>query len=188
MTRILLADDSPHAQRMGERILADEGFEVVTVSDGDSAIIRLEDVDPDVAVIDAVMPKRSGLDVCQYIRMSPRHRHTRIVLTAGAQETLEQGDADRVQADAVLRKPFEASALVGAVRPLAEKAFAERPGPPKTAGKVRSAPPRITSPVVALVDPEEVRAAITVALDASMPSLIEHITERVLASLNQRTE
>ena len=48
MSRILLADDSPHAQRMGERILADEGYEVVTVSDGDSALVRLEDVDPDL--------------------------------------------------------------------------------------------------------------------------------------------
>ena len=38
MTRILLADDSPHAQRMGEQILTEEGFEVVTVSDGDSAL------------------------------------------------------------------------------------------------------------------------------------------------------
>jgi CheY-like chemotaxis protein len=42
MSRILLVDDSPHAQRMGERILSDEGYEVVTVSNADSALIRLE--------------------------------------------------------------------------------------------------------------------------------------------------
>ena len=52
MTRILLADDSPHAQRMGEQILSEEGFEVVTVSDGDSALLRLEDVDPDLVIVD----------------------------------------------------------------------------------------------------------------------------------------
>ena len=52
MSRILLADDSPHAQRMGERILRDEGYEVVTVSDGDSALMRLEDVDPDLVLAD----------------------------------------------------------------------------------------------------------------------------------------
>ena len=46
MSRILLVDDSPHAQRMGERILSDEGYEVVTVSNADSALIRLDDVDP----------------------------------------------------------------------------------------------------------------------------------------------
>ena len=56
MSRILLVDDSPHAQRMGERILSDEGYEVVTVSNADSALIRLEDVDPDVVLADTVMP------------------------------------------------------------------------------------------------------------------------------------
>ena len=47
MSRILLADDSPHAQRMGERILREEGFEVVSLTDGDTALLRLADVDPD---------------------------------------------------------------------------------------------------------------------------------------------
>jgi len=39
MSRILLADDSPHAQRMGERILREEGFEVVSVTDGETALV-----------------------------------------------------------------------------------------------------------------------------------------------------
>jgi len=56
MSRILLVDDSPHAQRMGERILSDEGFEVVTVTTAESALIRLDDVDPDVVLADTVMP------------------------------------------------------------------------------------------------------------------------------------
>ena len=81
MSRILLVDDSPHAQRMGERILSDEGYEVVTVSNADSALIRLEDADPDVVVADAVMPGRTGYDICHYVRMSPRHRHVRVILT-----------------------------------------------------------------------------------------------------------
>ncbi len=86
MSRILLVDDSPHAQRMGERILSDEGYEVVTVSNADSALIRLEDVDPDVVLADAVMPGRTGYEICQYLKMSPRHRHVRVILTAGVLE------------------------------------------------------------------------------------------------------
>ena len=50
MSRILLADDSPHAQRMGERILRDEGHEVVVVSDGRVALLRLEDSQPDLII------------------------------------------------------------------------------------------------------------------------------------------
>jgi CheY-like chemotaxis protein len=188
MTRILLADDSPHAQRMGERILSEEGFEVITVSDGDSAIIRMEDVDPDLVVADAIMPKRSGYDVCRYARMNPRHRHTRVLLTYGAQETLDEAEVQRVQPDGTIRKPFEASVLLGAVRPLAEKAIAERPGGNGSRRPFRVEQPRFTGPVVAVIDPEEVRAAVTVALDASMPALIEEVTRQVLDSVNRQSE
>ena len=90
MSRILLVDDSPHAQRMGERILSEEGYEVVTVSNADSALIRLDDVDPDVVLADTVMPGRTGYEICQYLKMSPRHRHVRVILTAGV-----HGDAGR---------------------------------------------------------------------------------------------
>ena len=55
MSRILLADDSPHAQRMGERILRDEGHEVITVSDGLVAMLRLKDAQPDIIIADISM-------------------------------------------------------------------------------------------------------------------------------------
>src|SRR5205085_10072793 len=126
MSRILLVDDSPHAQRMGERIPADEGYEVVTVSNADSALIRLDDADPDVVLADTVMPGRTGFDICQYVKMSPRHRHVRVILTAGVLEALDEEQAKRVSADGTMKKPFEASALLAAVKPLAEQAVTER--------------------------------------------------------------
>src|SRR3982751_5457201 len=122
MSRVLLVDDSPHAQRMGERILSEEGFEVVTVSNADSALIRLEDVDPDVVIADTVMPGRTGFEICQYLKMSPRHRHVRVLLTAGVMEELDDDQVKRVEADGTLKKPFEASALIAAVKPLADAA------------------------------------------------------------------
>jgi CheY-like chemotaxis protein len=188
MSRILLVDDSPHAQRMGERILSDEGYEVVTVSNADSALIRLEDADPDVVVADAVMPGRTGYDICQYLRMSPRHRHVRVILTSGAQEPIDEARAQLVQADGALRKPFEASALLAAVKPLAEAAQKERPGGPgpgsRAAGADRAPRAGESVPFVAVVDAEQVRAAVTLALDAAMGTMVDEIARRVLAALN----
>src|SRR3981189_1110173 len=126
MSRILLVDDSPHAQRMGERILSEEGYEVVTVSNSDSALIRLDDVDPDVVVADTVMPGRTGYEICQYLKMSPRHKHVRVILTAGVLEALDEANVKRVEADGTLKKPFEASALLSAVKPLADAAAQAR--------------------------------------------------------------
>ena len=187
MSRVLLVDDSPHAQRMGERILAEEGYEVVTVSNAEAALIRLQDVDPDVIVADAVMPGRTGYDICQYIRMSPQHRHVGVILTAGVLENVDEAQAQRVEADAVLRKPFEASALLASVRPLAQRAQeARREGPESGAVDSRAtAQPEKASavPFVAVVDAEQVRAAVTVALDASMARMVEEITRHVLVAL-----
>jgi len=176
---------------MGERILSEEGFEVVTVSNADSALIRLDDVDPDVVLADTVMPGRTGFEICQYLKISPRHRHVRVILTAGVLENLDEDQAKRVEADAILRKPFEATALVSAIKPLAEAAAAARAesanaqagNQAKPAGQAK--PP--VAPFIAVVDAEQVRAAVTVALDAAMGTIVDEITARVLAALSTKS-
>jgi len=189
MSRILLADDSPHAQRMGERILSEEGFEVVTVSDGDSALIRLTDVDPDLVLADIGMPNRSGYEVCEYVKISPHHRHTRVLLMAGAQETVDEAESRRVKADGVVKKPFEASVLVDTVRQLLKQAASDRLARKSTP---KAPPDKATPgatvadgrPIIAVLDPAQIRAAVTVAIDASLANIIDEITEKVILALN----
>ncbi len=185
MSRILLVDDSPHAQRMGERILTEEGYEVVTVSNTESALIRLDDVDPDVVLADTVMPGRTGFDICYYLKMSPRHRHVRVILTAGVLEPLDEEQVRRVEADGSLKKPFEASALLAAVKPLAEAATqARREALPEAgAGRSPATAAKPLAPFVAVVDSEQVQAAVTLALDSAMNSMVEEISRRVVAAL-----
>ena len=164
MARILLADDSPHAQRMGERILREEGFEVVSLTDGETALLRLADVDPDLVLADVFLPNRSGFEVCRYIKAHPRHRHVRVVLTAGLLEPFDEDEARRAGCDAILKKPFEASVVMSTIQPLLVEA-------------------RLARGLAQELDPERVRAAITIALDAALPALIQEITERVLVAL-----
>jgi len=184
-----MVDDSPHAQRLGERILSDEGYEVVTVSNADSALIRLDDADPDLVIADTVMPGRNGYDLCQYVKMSPRHRHVRVILTAGVLEPMNEVDVQRVQADGTVKKPFEASALLAAVKPLIESAQAARAemglsAPGSDAGGKAA---RIQqAPFVAVIDAEQIRAAVTIALDAAMPAMVDEITQRVMQTLNPK--
>jgi CheY-like chemotaxis protein len=204
MSRVLLADDSPHAQRMGQWILREEGVEVVTVTDGETALLRLPDVDPDVILADVSLPQRSGYEICRRVKSDPGLRHTRVVLTAGALERLDEEETQRVQADATLRKPFEASVMVDTVRPLILAAKADRealsaarieqtavsapvpqeelPAVPHRELPVAAQPPAEAAPDV---DPERVRAAVTVALDVAFPSLVEEITEKVLLALRK---
>ncbi len=112
MSRILLADDSPHAQRMGERILREDGFEVVSLTDGNAAMLRLADVDPDVIIADVFLPGKSGFELCRHVKSDPRFKHVRVVLTAGLLEPFDEDEAKRAGCDAILKKPFEASKVV----------------------------------------------------------------------------
>ena len=103
MSIILLADDSAHAQRMGERILREEGFEVVSLTDGETAWRRLKDVDPDVVLADAFLPSRSGYELCRHLKTTPDFRHVRVVLTAGLLEPMDEEEARQAGCDAILR-------------------------------------------------------------------------------------
>jgi len=187
MSRILLADDSPHAQRMGERILRDEGFEVVSITDGVTALARLADVDPDLILADVFLPGKSGMDLCRQVKTEPALRHVRVVLTAWLLEPFDEAEAGRAGCDAILKKPFEASKVLETIHPLVKEAqlarglFAEVLA--SAAASQSSSVPEPAAPPAAAIDPERVRAAITLALDAALPAMIEEITERVLVAL-----
>jgi len=171
MSRILLADDSPHAQRMGERILRDEGHEVITVSDGRVAMLRLQDAEPDLIIADISMPEVSGFELCEYVKS---HGGAPVFLTAGAVEPVDEKEVDRVRADGILKKPFESTILLAAIgRFITGKR--SKPAAPRPA----AAPSRS----VAVIDPEQIRAAVTVALDSAMPAMIDHITTGVINAL-----
>jgi DNA-binding response OmpR family regulator len=178
MTRILLADDSPHAQRMGERILREEGYEVVSVTDGETALVRLPDVDPDLVIADAFLPRRSGFEICREVKTNTRFKHVRVVLTAGVLEPVDEAEASRAGSDAVIKKPFEASMVLDTIKPLIEASKLAR-----EAELVRAA--ETGAGEEDPLHPERVRAAVTLALDAAMPALIDEITARILNTIKK---
>jgi CheY-like chemotaxis protein len=192
MSRILLADDSPHAQRMGERILREEGYEVVTVTDGGTAKVRLTDVDPDLVVADVFLPGTNGYDLCRIVKSEPKLRHARVILTAGMLEPFDEDEARKAGSDAILRKPFEASVMLNTLQPLLKAAELAREvfgsphaRPPVPAASPSPAAATAVAPALAPldVDAERVRAAVTLALDAAMPKIIDEVTERLLIAL-----
>jgi CheY-like chemotaxis protein len=172
MSRILLADDSQQALRLGEQILSSQGIEVVSVTDGASALRRLTDADPDVLITDVFLPTKDGFDLARYIKAQPELKRIRVVFAAGIADQFNEQDAKNAGADAILRKPFEASALLAAVQPLLEQSKTERAKSDENAA--------------AAIDRASIRAAVTLALDAAMPALIEELADRVMLVLNQQ--
>jgi CheY-like chemotaxis protein len=115
---LLLADDSTTIQRVIELTFADEDIQVVSVSDGDQAIARLESAPPDIVLADIGMPGKNGYEVAEYIKQSPKLAHIPVVLLTGAFEPVDQEKAAAIGCDAVLAKPFEPQIVIGRVREL----------------------------------------------------------------------
>src|SRR5437762_2597965 len=115
---LLLADDSVTIQRVIELTFADEDIRVVAVSDGDQAIAAVDQNPPDIVLADVGMPGRTGYEVAQHIRSTPRLAHIPVLLLTGAFEPVDQARANAAGCDGVLAKPFEPQLVIGRVKEL----------------------------------------------------------------------
>ena len=119
--KILLADDSVTAQNMGRKILADAGYEVITVNNGSAALKKIAEQKPDLIVLDVYMPGYSGLEVCQRLKEAQETARVPVLLTVGKLEPFKPEEAKRARADGFIVKPFEASELLSALSKLEDK-------------------------------------------------------------------
>ena len=164
MSAILLADGSPHARRMGEKILEDEGYDVVCAIDGNAALKLLADIDPDLLIAEASLAGCSGFELCRHIKT--HRRHARVILTAGILETLDSEAGRKAGCDAMIRKPFEATAFLELVRQQVTEAQKSR--------------------VPLAADSTTVAIEVARQLEAALPKLIREITEKVVLAMRGR--
>lgn len=101
---------------------ADEGIDVETVGDGDSAIRKIAETGPDIILADVHMPGKNGYEICELVRSNEATRNTPVVLLVGSFEPFDEGEAARVGANAYLTKPFQSiRQLVAQVAELLEQ-------------------------------------------------------------------
>src|SRR5438477_6674328 len=116
---------------MGRRILADAGYEVITVNNGSAALKKIAELKPDLVILDVYMPGYGGLELCQRLRESRETARIPILLTVGKLEPFKADEARRVHADAYIVKPFEATELLTALTKLEDK-IVPQAEPPKS--------------------------------------------------------
>jgi CheY-like chemotaxis protein len=104
--RVLVADDNSNIQKMVALALEDQGISVVAVGNGEAAVRKLGEAQPDVVLADVFMPVRNGYEVCEFVKKDPRFAHIPVVLLIGAFDPFDENEARRVGANGVLKKPF----------------------------------------------------------------------------------
>jgi CheY-like chemotaxis protein len=105
--KLLLADDSPTIQKVINLTFTDEGIDVLTVGDGDSAIAEIERDAPGVVLADIHMPGINGYQICERIRRDPATHDIPVLLLVGSFEPFDEAEAARVGANGYLTKPFQ---------------------------------------------------------------------------------
>jgi len=130
---ILLADDSPTIHRLVNNTFADADFEIVSVSNGDAAIRKFEEIHPHVVLADIYMPVKTGYEVCAHIRKHPTVGATPVILLVGAFDVFDESKAKEIGATANITKPFEPQALVSLIESVLppEEVVAEDYVPPE---------------------------------------------------------
>ena len=141
--RLLLADDSLTIHRVVELTFADEDFEVISVSNGNQAIEKINAARPDIIIADVNMPEKDGYEVCSFVKNTPQFSAVPVLLLKGTFEPFNQERADSVRADGIIQKPFQSQTLIDKVNSILGLASTHRM-PGKTMERVQAE--KITQP------------------------------------------
>ena len=116
--KILIADDEQNIVISVEFLMKREGYTVSVAGDGEAALAKIREEKPDLVLLDVMMPKKNGFDVCQEVRADPAFAGTRILMLTARGRDTEVAKGLALGADGYMTKPFSTKNLVDKVREL----------------------------------------------------------------------
>lgn len=115
---ILVVDDSPTEQRIVAAALTRQGYRVITAADGDEAIDKAARERPSLIVLDVVMPRKNGFQVCRHLKTTEATRTIKVLLLTGKDQDSDRFWGLKQGADGYLTKPFDDTELLAHVAKL----------------------------------------------------------------------
>jgi len=109
---VLVVDDEPFILRSLSFVLERAGFDVLQSRDGEDALEKLRDHRPTVCILDVMMPKRNGYEVCQVVKGDPDLSSTHVILLTAKGQESARGRGLSAGADDFMTKPFSPSLIV----------------------------------------------------------------------------
>lgn len=116
--KILIADDEPDILEIVSYNLGKEGYDIYTAKDGNEAIERAKQLHPDLIILDIMMPKKTGVEVCQILRSQPIFQDTLIIFLTALSDEASQIKGLETGADDYVSKPISPKVLVSRVNAL----------------------------------------------------------------------
>jgi len=125
--KILLIEDQPPIVNMLKMRLEAHNYEVITAGDGQEGLDRARKENPNLIILDVMLPKLSGYKVCQLLKTDPKYNPIPIIIASGRTPQEIKKVSQEVGADAYVSKPFEAEVLLSKMKELLEKKGKEKP-------------------------------------------------------------
>lgn len=116
--RVLVIDDDPSVAELLGRIVTRDGYDVAIAADGAAAFAAISEQDPDVILLDVMLPGMNGFEICRRLKQEPRTRLTPVVLVTGLGDRERRIAGLEAGADDFLTKPIDAQELLARVRSL----------------------------------------------------------------------
>lgn len=116
--KILIADDEPDILEILKYNLSNEGYEVITAKDGDEALEKARRTQPDLIVLDVMMPRKTGVEVCQLLRAQPAFKETLIIFLTALNDEGTQVKGLETGADDYISKPVSPKVLLSKINAL----------------------------------------------------------------------
>ena len=110
--KILIADDEPDILEIIQYNLQNEGYEVYTAKDGDDALMKAKQVKPELIILDIMMPKKTGVEVCEILRAQPAFKETLIIFLTALNDESSQMKGLDTGADDYVNKPISPKLLI----------------------------------------------------------------------------
>ena len=120
--RILLVDDEPSIVKMVGKRLEVEGFEVSIAMDGQDGLKKAQTETPDLMILDLMLPKLNGYEVCTMLKQDARFQKMPIVMFSAKAQDKDEKLGRECGADAYVRKPFKAQELIDQIKALVPQA------------------------------------------------------------------
>jgi PleD family two-component response regulator len=116
--RVLIADDNPQNVELLEAYLCDGAYDIRTAADGEETLKQVRDWQPDLILLDIMMPKISGFEVCKRLRADPRTHDVAVLMITGLDQPSDMDKAVEVDTDDFVTKPIKKPELLLRVRSL----------------------------------------------------------------------
>src|SRR5512143_1671096 len=116
--KILIIDDDESIRDVLRELLAREGYELALAADGEEGLRVFQSFKPDLVLLDIVMPRKNGFEVCRLLKNSPDSRLVPVVLVTGLSQLEDRVRGLECGADDLLIKPFDRTELLVRVRSL----------------------------------------------------------------------